>query len=1269
MHRFFARRELLVSLVTLFVAGLPAAAFAATPASGTLSTATPKITYTSGPFTASNPTPVPEADAGPRCNALAQCDSFALTVDLPDGYAAAHPKDSIKVSVTWTPAATDVDMWVYQGTVGDLDGSDDGFEHSASSANPEEITLPVSDGAYTIKIVPYAATGSTATTTIELISPPPPPNDADGDGIPDADDKCAGTPAGTPVNSTGCPLGAGDPATCAAPGLTLLTDEDLDNLSATPGTDLLALKLQQPRQAGTADRIEDQLLVFTIQTDAGITPSSATSWFASFVAPNGTVMGVRMTGDNTGNPVFQTYSVGASNSGAQDGRFVEGTRNAESSSSFDSAGGVITIVVKATALGFTAPGQEMKGFNAGVTQTTGGLATAVDDGMPENDLSRSTVSYVLHDNTVCGGTQLKGIQPPPPASGLAPRYQIHVAPPGMGDDAGEPSVGVNWATKHSMFISYTIALRQTYQEDVVPPLLPASCPALWEDKPGTLTTLNSLDPILFTDEATGRTFNSQLSGDNSLMEYTDDDGENWTPAQAGPPNGGADHQAVATGPYPADSVPPNALWPATGDKRAVYYCSQSVATAFCSRSDDGGTTFGPGFTFKNTECSAGALHGHVKVAPDGTVYVPDSSQCVLPLGESAGHVGTFVSEDAGQTWAFRPVPMSTGGDGSDPSIGIATDGTTYMCYPNADSTVHVAWSSDKGKTWEGGVDIGAAAGLTQTRFPHMIAGDPDRASCAFLGTTGARPESPSNDGSSLDFQGVWHGYVATTYDHGKTWHLANVTPNDPVQGWGGVGPDGTNRNLLDFNDLQIDSEGRTYFALADGCTGGCVKDPSANAFTAKATIVRQTGGRSLFAAFDNLSNTRYNNPTPLQPAAACARADLSVRSPVQAKFIWSAPDTGGSAITNYKVYRGLAPTGPFTFLGDAGDKTTFVDTTTSPSVEKYYYNVEAFNAVGKAPISNTIELPINAVEINTCVIPGETIILDATGDGVADDTDIVFLAVAEPAEYPDHFVITEKVMNFTAGQPPADSFYPVLFPTRGSTYIALDATQGLPKFTYGTYETLPQGVLAFTEAGTLHADSAYDADGTFRMIVPRSVLGDPAVGAVISGFDARSRVGAQSATSRDTAGPSDYTVRGIDLCAAPGIVTAALQASTLQGPAPLGVTFTLSGTVPEGKTLASYSLNLGDGSAVKTGTFGGGSATVAHTYSAVGVYRAKLTVTDSDGASSANLAEQTITVLAQGAPPVGTGDEIGNNTVGGAVPALSLLVLALAAGGRRRRRR
>jgi hypothetical protein len=63
-----------------------------------------------------------------------------------------------------------------------------------------------------------------------------------------------------------------------------------------------------------------------------------------------------------------------------------------------------------------------------------------------------------------------------------------------------------------------------------------------------------------------------------------------------------------------------------------------------------------------------------------------------------------------------------------------------------------------------------------------------------------------------------------------------------------------NRNLLDFNDITVDSEGRALGAYADGCVappiGGC---SAANNYTgrlSKAAIVRQSDGRRLFAAFD-----------------------------------------------------------------------------------------------------------------------------------------------------------------------------------------------------------------------------------------------------------------------------------------------------------------------------------------------------------------------------------------------------------------------------------
>ena len=71
-------------------------------------------------------------------------------------------------------------------------------------------------------------------------------------------------------------------------------------------------------------------------------------------------------------------------------------------------------------------------------------------------------------------------------------------------------------------------------------------------------------------------------------------------------------------------------------------------------------------------------------------------------------------------------------------------------------------------------------------------------------------------------------------------------------------PSGT-RNLLDFNDINLDQFGRVYAVYTDGCiTSACIakgNDPTAshtksdNDGATKATIIRQATGVSLFAEY------------------------------------------------------------------------------------------------------------------------------------------------------------------------------------------------------------------------------------------------------------------------------------------------------------------------------------------------------------------------------------------------------------------------------------
>jgi hypothetical protein len=183
----------------------------------------------------------------------------------------------------------------------------------------------------------------------------------------------------------------------------------------------------------------------------------------------------------------------------------------------------------------------------------------------------------------------------------------------------------------------------------------------------------------------------------------------------------------------------------TDYQNAVYYCSQDVADAVCSLSIDGGVTFGPAVPiFTRADCNG--LHGHVKVSPkDGTVYVPDKGCGGTDLTFHAdGKQAVIVSEDNGITWNVRLVTTSSvvlqsltadSHQAWDPSVAVANDGTLYFGYQAADGHARVAVSHDKGRTWINDKDVGGLAGVQNTSFPAVVAGDPNRAAFAFFGTT------------------------------------------------------------------------------------------------------------------------------------------------------------------------------------------------------------------------------------------------------------------------------------------------------------------------------------------------------------------------------------------------------------------------------------------------------------------------------------------------------------------------------------------------------
>jgi hypothetical protein len=686
----------------------------------------------------------------------------------------------------------------------------------------------------------------------------------------------------------------------------------------------------------------------------------------------------------------------------------------------------------------------------------------------------------------------------------------------MGRNGGEPSVGSNWATGVANFQSDLQTLFVTFDD---------SCPASgltssWIDRPAPTSVVIDSDPIGFTDRGFtdvlgfhSRVFAAELtllSPDTVKISYSDDDGSTWIPTQSGGLASAVDHETIGGGIYhsPIPARPPGTVYP-----NAVYYCSQDIASALCSRSDDGGLTYGASVPIYNlTAC--GGLHGHVKVSPvDGTVYVPNRG--------CSGNSAVVVSQDNGVTWTVRPVQnasVSGTAASDDPAVGIDSNGRVYFLFANNGTVAGVATSDDFGATWQNIFDVGSVYGLKNIAFPAAVAGDAGRAAVAFYGST-----TGTGDSNADTFTGVWHLYIAETFDGGLHWTTTDATPNAPMQRSGLLRGGGANvtRNLLDFFDITIDRDGRVLVGYVNGCEGGnCAQAaPTAtgNAYTTAATIARQSSGRRLLAGKDPANSTSQ----PGMPSVTQRRIGLTVH------LAWSEADTGNTPIAGYQILRGTASNTETPLTTVTGTQTggSFDDLTATDATKTYYYKVIAINAAGQSCGNNEVAAPYLGDGCTGIVIHKNDPSHPEANAGTNTPASLLidYIAAGEPSNSPGNFLFKMKVNDLTTVPPnsrwritwnsfssPGQQYYVGM--TTGSAHqcgdqVCLDLP---PIFEYGTLADagLPAiFVIQETTVGTALPASNFNIDGTISIFVPKSAFGNPQPGDLLGAVGGRTLTG------------------------------------------------------------------------------------------------------------------------------------------------------------------
>ena len=432
----------------------------------------------------------------------------------------------------------------------------------------------------------------------------------------------------------------------------------------------------------------------------------------------------------------------------------------------------------------------------------------------------------------------------------------------VGETGKEPSIGIT-----SSGCMFFIAMEK--------PMRSCDYGESWTNVADITQAPFTSDPYGWVDPVTDRIFNIHMMGlESTWIGWSDNDGETWlgNPHDSGttPLN---DNIKLATGPWRDNGLfgPIGQLNP-TYDT-AVYFCFNKLVGISCFTSFDGGATFEVGGNIVGLASTNGGLHGAITTAPDGTVYL--TPRVPTPT--------LIFSKDNGLNWEEREMGTDVGTPNPRKNSEVATDSDSnaYHIWTGNDQGIYMSRSIDSGESWEQTSIRISPAEVISTAFPQTDAGDPGRIAITYLGSeNGSLIDTTDIDGNNWTGNGHFapngvHYHLYVTYslnalDENPVFHTRRVT-DDPVQigamclNSGDCRSDqgGSNRNLLDFNDLTIDLEGRVYIAFADGCTDACASSPDpqpADSRTGRGSVYFMANGPSLYVEVGEMASPVESPP-------------------------------------------------------------------------------------------------------------------------------------------------------------------------------------------------------------------------------------------------------------------------------------------------------------------------------------------------------------------------------------------------------------------------